>query len=434
MGFRERHAIPDLGRRRRLPEPPRRQSAARAAGDGLVRDHQRELLRRGRHPRAQPRGGLRTATASCRTASRSRSADRAARPDYLRRLRDLVRRLDAPWCSDHLCWTGASAASTCTTSCPCPITRATLEHVVERVKRVQGELGVPFALENASSYLEFRESTMPEPEFLAELAERADCGLLLDVNNVYVSAYNHGFDAARVHRRDPRRPRRADPRRRAHGQGHVPPRHARRTTFERGVGALSPRRPPMRRRRRRSSSGTRTSRRGRCSRRRRSGARRARRGARRRPERAMGERDLATLQRFSTRALRAGASARGDDASRARALVAQRRRRLDPPSGSRCTASSSGSVTSRTSSEDFPTLAWAVGAAAFQRARDRVPRGIRRARGTCSGSGPNAPRLRPGRAALGERRARPGRRAARLGVHGGLRRRRRRAARSAVLA
>jgi uncharacterized protein (UPF0276 family) len=78
---------------------------------------------------------------------------------------------------------------------PLPFTRQTLEHVVERVKRVQGELGVPFALENASSYLEFRESTMPEHEFLSELGERADCGLLLDVNNVFVSAYNHGFDA-----------------------------------------------------------------------------------------------------------------------------------------------------------------------------------------------------------------------------------------------
>jgi uncharacterized protein len=60
---------------------------------------------------------------------------------------------------------------------------------------VQGELGVPFALENASSYVEFRESSIPEHEFLATLADRADCGLLLDVNNVYVSAYNHGFDA-----------------------------------------------------------------------------------------------------------------------------------------------------------------------------------------------------------------------------------------------
>jgi uncharacterized protein (UPF0276 family) len=114
--------------------------------------------------------------------------------DYLARLRDLVRRIDAPWCSDHLCWTGIGRVDV-HDLLPLPFTPWTLAHVVERVKRVQGELGVPFALENASSYLEFRESSIPEHEFLAELAERADCGLLLDVNNVYVSAYNHGFDA-----------------------------------------------------------------------------------------------------------------------------------------------------------------------------------------------------------------------------------------------
>jgi uncharacterized protein (UPF0276 family) len=114
--------------------------------------------------------------------------------DYLGRLRALVRRLDAPWCSDHLCWTGVGHVDV-HDLLPLPFTRSTLAHVVERVKRVQGEVGVPFALENASSYVEYRESTMPEHAFLAELAERADCGILLDVNNVFVSAYNHGFDA-----------------------------------------------------------------------------------------------------------------------------------------------------------------------------------------------------------------------------------------------
>jgi uncharacterized protein (UPF0276 family) len=114
--------------------------------------------------------------------------------DYLGRLRALVERVRAPWCSDHLCWTGVGGVDT-HDLLPLPMTRGTLAHVVERVKRVQDVVGVPFALENASTYLEFRESTIPEPEFLGELAERADCGLLLDVNNVYVSAYNHGFDA-----------------------------------------------------------------------------------------------------------------------------------------------------------------------------------------------------------------------------------------------
>ncbi len=114
--------------------------------------------------------------------------------DYLSRLRDLVRRIDAPWCSDHLCWTGIGGIDV-HDLLPLPYTRETLEHVVERVRRVQGEVGVPFALENPSSYMEYRESTMTEYEFLAEVAEQSDAGLLLDVNNVFVSAYNHGFDA-----------------------------------------------------------------------------------------------------------------------------------------------------------------------------------------------------------------------------------------------
>jgi hypothetical protein len=114
--------------------------------------------------------------------------------DYLRRLRGLVERLGAPWCSDHLCWTGVGGVDT-HDLLPMPLTRATLAHVVDRVKHVQSALGIPLALENASTYLEFRQSDIPEPEFLAELVDRADCGLLLDVNNVYVSAFNHGFDA-----------------------------------------------------------------------------------------------------------------------------------------------------------------------------------------------------------------------------------------------
>jgi len=114
--------------------------------------------------------------------------------DYLRRLRGLVERLGAPWCSDHLCWTGVGGVDT-HDLLPMPLTRATLAHVVVRVKHVQSWRGIPLALENASTYLEFRQSDIPEPEFLAELVDRADCGLLLDVNNVYVSAFNHGFDA-----------------------------------------------------------------------------------------------------------------------------------------------------------------------------------------------------------------------------------------------
>jgi uncharacterized protein (UPF0276 family) len=77
---------------------------------------------------------------------------------------------------------------------PLPFTRETVAHVADRVRHVQDFLGLPFALENASSYLTFASSSMPEWEFVSEVAEKADCGLLLDVNNVFVSAYNHGFD------------------------------------------------------------------------------------------------------------------------------------------------------------------------------------------------------------------------------------------------
>jgi uncharacterized protein (UPF0276 family) len=113
--------------------------------------------------------------------------------DYLSRLRDLVRRIEAPWFSDHLCWTGVGGVDL-HDLLPLPFDRETLTHVVERVKRVQGELELPFLLENPSSYLEYRGSSMSESEFLREVAERADAGVLLDVNNVFVSAYNHGFD------------------------------------------------------------------------------------------------------------------------------------------------------------------------------------------------------------------------------------------------
>jgi uncharacterized protein (UPF0276 family) len=116
--------------------------------------------------------------------------------EYLSRLRALVRRVDAPWFSDHLCWTGTGGVDL-HDLLPVPYTKETLAHLVERAKRVQGELEIPFAIENASSYLEYRESSMAEHEYLGELAERADCGILLDVNNVFVSAFNHGFDANR---------------------------------------------------------------------------------------------------------------------------------------------------------------------------------------------------------------------------------------------
>jgi uncharacterized protein (UPF0276 family) len=112
---------------------------------------------------------------------------------YLGRLKDLADRVRARWVSDHLCWTGV-AGENLHDLMPVPRTEASLRHVVDRVKAVQEFLGRPLVLENPSSYLAFREDAIPECDFLARLADAADCGLLLDVNNVFVSSVNHGFD------------------------------------------------------------------------------------------------------------------------------------------------------------------------------------------------------------------------------------------------
>jgi uncharacterized protein len=116
------------------------------------------------------------------------------RADYLTRLRDLAERVQPAWISDHLCWTGVGGHNL-HDLLPLPYTEEALHHVAERVRRVQDALGRRIALENVSSYLSFCDSALSEWDFLAALAERADCAILLDVNNVFVSAFNHGFDA-----------------------------------------------------------------------------------------------------------------------------------------------------------------------------------------------------------------------------------------------
>ena len=113
--------------------------------------------------------------------------------DYLARLKALVREVNPPWLSDHFCWSGLGGAHL-HDLLPVPYTREALERIVERARQVQDALEVRFALENTSSYLTFESSTLSEWEFIGEIAERADIGLLFDVNNVFVSAYNHGFD------------------------------------------------------------------------------------------------------------------------------------------------------------------------------------------------------------------------------------------------
>ncbi len=113
--------------------------------------------------------------------------------EYLARLKRLAREVGARWVSDHLCWTGIMGRNT-HDLLPVPLNEETLRHVVGRVRTVQDFLERPLVLENPSSYLSFAGDTLREWEFLNALADEADCGLLLDVNNVYVSSVNHGFD------------------------------------------------------------------------------------------------------------------------------------------------------------------------------------------------------------------------------------------------
>jgi uncharacterized protein len=114
--------------------------------------------------------------------------------DYLRAVKILAERVSPLWISDHLCWTGM-AGRNLHDLLPIPYTEAALRHLVPRIEAAQEFLGRRIVLENVSSYVSYKESELNEWEFLAELARRADCLILLDVNNIYVSAYNHGFDA-----------------------------------------------------------------------------------------------------------------------------------------------------------------------------------------------------------------------------------------------
>lgn len=114
--------------------------------------------------------------------------------DYLAGLKALADRVEPEWISDHLCWTGVGGVNT-HDLLPLPLIEEALDRVVERVRRVQDFLGRRILLENPSTYVRFKGETVPEAEFMATMATRADCLILLDVNNVYVNARNHGFDA-----------------------------------------------------------------------------------------------------------------------------------------------------------------------------------------------------------------------------------------------
>ena len=114
--------------------------------------------------------------------------------DHLRRLKALVKRTKTPWLTDHLCW-GSVDGTYSHDLLPMPYTFEAAEVTARKVREARDFLEVPIAVENVSSYAEFHKSEMTEWEFLNEVVERADCGILLDVNNIYVSSRNHDFDS-----------------------------------------------------------------------------------------------------------------------------------------------------------------------------------------------------------------------------------------------
>jgi uncharacterized protein (UPF0276 family) len=115
--------------------------------------------------------------------------------DYLKQLKVLADRIEPRWISDHLCWTGVGGLNLHDLM-PLPYTDEAVQHVVSRVKQVQDFLGRKILLENVSSYVTYKQSQLTEWEFLSHIAEQADCLILLDINNIYVSSFNHGFDPA----------------------------------------------------------------------------------------------------------------------------------------------------------------------------------------------------------------------------------------------
>jgi uncharacterized protein (UPF0276 family) len=113
--------------------------------------------------------------------------------DYLKLVKGLAKRIHPQWISDHLCWTGVQNKNT-HDLLPLPYTEEVINHVASRIRQVQDFLGRQILIENASSYITYKESSMPEWDFVNEITARADCLMLLDVNNIYVSSVNHEFN------------------------------------------------------------------------------------------------------------------------------------------------------------------------------------------------------------------------------------------------
>jgi uncharacterized protein (UPF0276 family) len=113
--------------------------------------------------------------------------------EYLKQLKALADQIEPEWISDHLCWTGVEGTNLHDLM-PMPYTEESINHMVDRINLVQDYLGRQILIENVSSYVTYKQSAMTEWDFLSALTERADCLILLDLNNIYVSAFNHGFD------------------------------------------------------------------------------------------------------------------------------------------------------------------------------------------------------------------------------------------------
>ena len=113
--------------------------------------------------------------------------------EHLTKLKRLVKRTNTPWLSDHLCWGSVDGRYT-HDLLPMPYTKAVARHTAQKIRAARDFLEVPIAVENVSTYAEFHASDMTEWEFLTEVVELADCGILLDVNNIYVSSMNHNFN------------------------------------------------------------------------------------------------------------------------------------------------------------------------------------------------------------------------------------------------
>lgn len=194
------------------PSHPRMGLPDLGHGIGLRRDHWDDLFRDGAAPGVDfleilsenfMRRGGRPARALAQAAERwplvlhgtalSIGSVDPLDPDYLDALAELADRARPHWISDHLCFSSAYGTHYLDLV-PLPFTEESLAHVADRVRAVQHRLGRPFLLENPSYYIEYTASTMTEADYLTALCERADCGLLLDVNNIWVNAKNHDYD------------------------------------------------------------------------------------------------------------------------------------------------------------------------------------------------------------------------------------------------